>query len=216
MQDRSHMRSPHGNRLGDRQDAARRLTRRAALLGAAAGIGALAANGGRPALAALTLDLNRGQHPAVADRAAGFPRRQPARWRSGARHFPDHHGEPQAQRLVRPDRSGRVHRKDHQHRRAAALSGLACHQCPGPRDRPHHPPARRPHQGRVPTVGRATAARNSPASSTFRRRTISAASPTSSRTRSTSGSPARKAISTAASCSSTKPAPRSGASSASP
>jgi len=77
MQDRSHMRSPHGNRLGDRQDAARRLTRRAALLGAAAGIGALAANGGRPALAALTLDLNRGNiQPlpiALPDFLAGSP-----------------------------------------------------------------------------------------------------------------------------------------------
>jgi len=78
MHDRSHTRSLRGSRLGDRQDASRRLTRREAmLLGAAAGVGALAVTGGRPALAALTLDLNRGNiQPlpiALPDFLAGSP-----------------------------------------------------------------------------------------------------------------------------------------------
>jgi len=56
---------------------------------------------------------------------------------------------------------------------------------------------------------------NSPASNISLRPNTGAASPTSSRTRSTNASPAKKVISTAAWCSSTRPAPRSAGSSGS-
>ncbi len=71
-------------------------------------------------------------------------------------------------------------------------------------------------QGRIPPVGRVRRQADSTASSISPRPTIGAASPTSSPTRSTRRSPARRAISTAASSSSTRAGRSSSASSASP
>ena len=101
----------------------------------------------------------------------------------------------------------------HQYRRRAAIPELEDHQRAGAGHRPHDAAERRPAEGGIPPLGRQhRAAARRPA--IFHLAGILAAHrATSSPTRSTSASPARRAISTAASCSSTRPAPRNAASS---
>ena len=73
-------------------------------------------------------------------------------------------GNLQAQRPVRADRSGRLHREDHQHRCGAALPRLARDQRAGAGHRPHDAPDRRPPEGGIPAVGRVRRRSSSPAS----------------------------------------------------
>ena len=72
----------------------------------------------------------------------------------GAQRHAGHHRQSEALRAVRADRSGGLHRADHQHRRGAALPRLAHDQRAGAGHRPHHAAGRRPAQDRVPAVGR--------------------------------------------------------------
>ena len=174
------------------------------------------------ALAAAAFRGRRGQHrrhpgqrPADPDRDSGFRRRHAERCRRRAQHHAGDHRQPEALRPVRADRSAGLSRENRQHRRCAALRRLARHQRPGAGHRPHHPPGRRPAESRIPAVGRGLQRAARPARSISPRPTSGGGSRTSSRMRSISGSPARSATSTAASCSSTRPARRSGASSGS-
>ena len=120
---------------------------------------------------------------------------------------PDHRLQPAALRSVCADRSGRLSREDLEHRRAAALSRLAADQRAGAGHRPRHA---RPTAASRPSSGCGTCSRASSCtvSNTPPPPTTGAASPTSFPMRSTSGSPARRAISTAASSSSTRSGPK--------
>ena len=164
------------------------LTRRRALALGAAGIAGAAGLSLGPARSGAPLRPQPGQHPADADRDPGFPVWDAGRRRNGACDHRHHHCQSQAQRLVRTDRSGGVHREDHQHGCAAALCRLARHQRPGARHRAHRPPARRPAARPISGCGTCSAAAQLVGQQLFReRRRIPAASPTSFRTRSTSG-----------------------------
>ena len=74
--------------------------------------------------------------------------------RSRQRRRRGHHQQSQTQRAVRADRSGRVHRAGHQHRRAAAIPELEDHQRAGAGDGAHDAAGRRAAQGRIPALGR--------------------------------------------------------------
>ena len=75
-----------------------------------------------------------GQRPADADRDCRISSAaRPADTETAQRRFADHHRQSQAQRPVRADRSGGLHREDRQRRCGAALSRLAHHQCAGAR-----------------------------------------------------------------------------------
>ena len=167
------------------------------------------------ASAQLRARRHAGQFAADPDRDAGFRRRHAGRRaRSRAtsrRSSPPICGAPAcSRRSIRPP----ISRRSPASTRCRAFP-TGDDQRAGAGHRPRDAPARRPAQGRVPPVGRARPASSSPASNISPRRTTGGASRTSSRMRSTSGSPARRAISTPASCSSTRPGRRSAASSAS-
>jgi hypothetical protein len=76
--------------------------RRDVLLGAAAGIGAVAAFGVAPARAVLRFDLNQGNVQPMPIALPDFLAASPS----------DHYRKSQAQRPVRSNRSGRLHRED--------------------------------------------------------------------------------------------------------
>ena len=133
-----------------------RLSRRQILSGMAA-LGVLAGGAVRNAFGAgakARSSLPEGEFAAVADRDSQFRGGNAVGRRRRRRRDPGHHQQPQAQRVVRADRSGRLYRKNHQHRRRAAIPELEDHQRPGAGDRPHDPAGRRPSEGGIPALGR--------------------------------------------------------------
>ena len=128
------------------------LTRRDLLIGGAGAAAGLLLPLARPR--ADQIAGHRRQRRAAADRDPEFRGGIAGRRRGRRRRRPGHHQQPQAQRTVRADRSGRLHRENHQHRRGAAIPELEDHQRPGPGHRPHDPPERRASEGRIPALGR--------------------------------------------------------------
>ena len=193
------------------------MTRRTLLAGAAAGAAAVRPwRAPRAAGAVVSIDVTQGNVQPMPIALPDFVGGSAERQRGRAQHHPGHHRQSEALRPVRADRSRRLHREGLEHRRAAALCRLARHQRPGARHRPHHPPGRRPAEVGIPAVGRGV--RRAAHRRAVFHRARHLAPRRAHHLRRDLPAPDRRdrAISTAASCSSTNPGRRSSASSGSP
>ena len=120
-----------------------------------AALGVLTGSGARDAFgqAPKRIIVPEGEFAADADRDSELRGGNAGGRRGRRRRDAGHHQQSQAQRAVRADRSGRLHRADHQYRHRAAIRELEDHQRAGAGDRPHDPSERRPPEGRIPALG---------------------------------------------------------------
>ena len=207
---------PHGNAVTQSHHASSRTERAVGVL--ALGARAVARPAGDPLAGgggASSSTSPRATSSRCRSRFPDFLGGSAGRYRNRAGRHADHHRRSQAQRPVRADRSGGLHREDRQHRRGAAFSATGARSTrrrwSPAASRARATAGSRPSSG----CGMCSPASSSPASNISPRPTIGGASRTSSPMRSTSGSPARRAISTPASSSSTRPGRQSAASSGS-
>ena len=188
--------------------------RRLITVGAGAAVGVLAGLSPRRAARRAQARRHPGHYPAGADCDPGFRRGRAAGSRRRAQCQSDHHLEPAALRPVRADRPGRLYRENLNHRHLAAVCRLAADQRPGAGHRSRDA-GRRPAQGRVPAVGRVRRSAAARRAVQHHGRQLAAHLAHHFGRDLRADHRRERATSTAASCSSTNPARRSGASSGS-